>query len=177
MMNQRATFIWGEDKDLQFLDMPYQGKEISMLVLLPAKKDGLAGLESKLSSKFVDGLLVTGQWEDVLVTLPRFNLEFGAEISDLLPKMGMTDAFSSAADFSGMTGARDIFLSKVLHKAMVDVNEEGTEAAAVTVTTMPMAAAAPEFKTFCADHPFLFLIRDNKTGSILFLGRVVDPRG
>ena len=177
MMYQRARFNWGETGDLQFLEMPYLGNELSMLVLLPVNKDGLAGLESKLSPEFINGLIASGQSEEVFVYLPRFKLEFGAELSELLPKMGMTNAFSGAADFSGMTGQRDILLSKVLHKAMVDVNEEGTEAAAVTVVTMPPAASAPKISIFRADHPFLFLFRDNKTGSILFLGRVLDPRG
>jgi len=177
MMYQKEGFSWGETSGLQFLEIPYVGEELSMLILLPVKKDGLASLESRLSPQFIKGLAAYERQEEVEVFLPRFKLEFGTELSDVLPKMGMTNAFSGAADFSGMTGARDIFLSKVLHKAMVDVNEEGTEAVAVTFAPAPAPVEAPKVNIFRADHPFLFLIRDNKTGSILFLGRVVDPRG
>jgi serpin B len=91
--------------------------------------------------------------------------------------MGMTDAFSSAADFSGMTGGRDLFISAVIHQAYVDVNEEGTEAAAATGVTMKLTSMAPgKVPVFRADHPFLFLIRDTHSGSILFLGRTMNPK-
>ena len=114
------------------------------------------------------------------VSLPRFKTTKQLQLSDMLKAMGMPAAFDpAAADFSGMTGNRDLFISAVIHKAFVDVNEEGTEAAAATaVTMMPMAAPVREHKeppVFRADHPFVFLIKDNRTDSILFLGRITDP--
>jgi serpin B len=175
MMFQKSDFVWGGDEGLQFVELPYVGEELSMLVLLPEDKDGLAGLEAKLSPEFLEQLLASGHKGKVQVYLPRFKLEFGAELSDVLQKMGMTDAFGNA-DFSGMTGAGGLSISQVIHKAMVDVNEEGTEAAAVTVVLMGKTAVELPI-IFRADHPFLFLIRDHKTNSILFMGRVENPKG
>ena len=97
------------------------------------------------------------------------------ELAQVLGAMGMPDAFSSKADFSGMTGNKDLFISAVVHKAYVDVNEEGTEAAAATGVAMKLTSVAPPPPVFRADHPFVFLIRDNHTGSILFLGRTANP--
>ncbi len=110
------------------------------------------------------------------MSLPRFELTAQFSLARTLAEMGMGDAFSLAADFSGMDGARDLFISAVVHKAFVDVNEEGTEATAATGTVMKMLAVMPQPTTvFRADHPFIFLIRDNHSGSILFLARVIDP--
>jgi serpin B len=109
------------------------------------------------------------------VLLPRFKLSGEFDLGETLKAMGMVDAFG-AADFSGMTGQRDLFISAVVHKAFVDVNEEGTEAAAATgIVVADTAVAHHPPAVFRADHPFLFLIRENSTGSVLFLGRVVDP--
>jgi serpin B len=118
-----------------------------------------------------------GPEPEELVTLPRFTMTQQFELGDTLSAMGMPDAFSGAANFSGMTGKRDFFISAAIHKAFVDVNETGTEAAAATSIEMRATAMRyePPSIVFKADHPFLFLIRDTRTGSILFLGRVVDP--
>jgi serpin B len=113
---------------------------------------------------------------EVRVTLPRFKTtaEFG--LKDTLVAMGMADAFDAGkADFSGMDGKKDLFISAVVHKAFVDVNEEGTEAAAATGVVMSLTAMPEPPPEFRADHPFLFLIRDTKTGAILFFGRILDP--
>jgi serpin B len=110
--------------------------------------------------------------------LPKFKTTSQFEMSRTLKAMGMKSAFTGAADFSGMTGDRDLFISAVIHKAFVDVNEEGTEAAAATGVIMARSAAPikkkkpPEFR---ADHPFVFLIRDNRNGGIMFLGRITNP--
>jgi serpin B len=97
-------------------------------------------------------------------------------LASVLRSMGMTDAFSRSADFSGMSGRRDLYISAVIHQAYVDVNEEGTEAAAATAVTMKLLSAIPApTPVFKADHPFVFVIRDNNSGSILFIGRVMNP--
>jgi len=112
----------------------------------------------------------------VIVSVPKFRMTSQFSLADVLKSMGMKDAFSGKADFSGMTGVRDLYISAVIHKAFVDVNEEGTEAAAATAVVMRIIAIGPkEIPVFRADHPFLFLIRDNKAGSILFIGRAMNP--
>ena len=117
----------------------------------------------------------------ILVYLPKFKLESQYSLKDVLSSMGMPTAFSGAADFSGMDGGQDLYISDVYHKAYIEVNEEGTEAAAATGVVMNWAAVAPGSEepvpVFRADHPFLFLIQDNDTGTILFAGRIVNPGG
>ena len=149
-----------------------------MIIFLPQEKQGLAGLENTLTDETIRQWLVrlsdTAESE-VMIRLPKFKMTCAFELSKILGAMGMPSAFSDlSADFSGMTGARDLFISRVIHQAFVDVNEEGTEAAAATVVAVELTAVSEPW-VFQADHPFLFLIRDNPTGSILFLGRVVDP--
>lgn len=172
LMRQKARFGYQATKDLQVLELPYVGEDLSMLVLLPQERDGLPSLEAALT---VENLaLWTQDLEPVTVQvwLPRFKLSGEFDLGETLEAMGMVDAFH-AADFSGMTGQRDLFISAVVHKAFVDVNEEGTEAAAATAVVMGRGISPSPI--FCADHPFLFLIRENSSGSVLFLGRVVDP--
>jgi serpin B len=173
MMQQKARFGYRETDDLQVLELPYVGADLSMLVLLPRERAGLPALEAALTvdilTLWTQGLHAT----EVQVLLPRFKLSGEFDLGETLKAMGMVDAFG-AADFSGMTGQRDLFISEVVHKAFVDVNEEGTEAAAATAVLMARSIPPPT-PVFRADHPFLFLIRENSTGSVLFLGRVVDP--
>ncbi|HVT96589.1 MAG TPA: serpin family protein, partial [Acidobacteriaceae bacterium] len=119
--------------------------------------------------------------DKVILTFPRFTMTQQFELSGTLSAMGMPQAFTPAADFSGMTGRPDFSISAAIHKAFIDVNEQGTEAAAATstvmvATAMHMARPEPPPIVFNADHPFLFMIRETKTGAILFLGRVDDPR-
>ena len=146
-----------------------------MVFLLPKKVDGLAGVEKSLNKQNLDRWLGQLRQQPVQVSLPRFRLDAKFYLGKTLQAMGMTDAFSGTkADFSGMTGRRDLFISKVIHQAYVDVNEEGTEAAAATAVVLSKGPRPP---AFVADHPFLFLIRDRQTGSILFIGRVANPKG
>jgi serpin B len=118
--------------------------------------------------------------ENVRVSLPKFKLEFTAELSEALESLGMKSAFSTEANFSGINRKNPACISKVFHKTFIDVGEEGTEAAAATAVIMPPAAAPhpeiPKEQIFNADHPFLYLIRHDASGCILFIGRVTDPR-
>jgi serpin B len=179
MMTLEDHFNYGETADWQWLEMPYATaggvRPLSMMVLLPKTPDGLPKLEHALPN--VDELLAHGRDEKVRVFLPRFKTTRQLELSGLLRALGLADAFSSAADFSGMDGQRDLFISAIIHKAFVEVNEEGTEAAAATGTVMlGHAVMKPRpVPVFRADHPFIFLIKDGQTGSILFLGRITDP--
>lgn len=177
MMNQKATFGYAETDTLQVLEMPYVGQELSMVILLPKEPAGIGELEKALTAQNVSKLLSTVHRQEVIVTVPKFKMTQKFDLGAVLQSMGMTDAFSSQADFSGMTGRRDLFISAVVHQAYVDVNEEGTEAAAATGVTMKLTSMAPgEVPIFRADHPFIFLIRDANSGGILFLGRTMNPK-
>jgi len=177
MMNQQTRFGYAEADTLQVLEMPYKGEELSMVILLPKKTDGITELEQKLMPENFSKWLGTIRRRQVTVSVPKFKMTSKFDLRGALYVMGMTDAFTRNADFSGMTDNRDLFLSAVVHQAYVDVNEEGTEAAAATGGVMRVTSIGPdETPVFRADHPFLFLIRDTKTGSLLFLGRVMNPQ-
>ena len=147
-----------------------------MLVLLPKQVDGLAEIEKALTVKKLKewtGRLRPGK---VSVFLPKFTMTCKFELKKVLTAMGMPHAFSPmSADFSGMNGKKDLFISAVIHKAFVDVNEEGTEAAAATATVIGITSLPQPSPVFRADRPFVFLLRDNRSGSILFIGRVANP--
>ncbi|MGB6363737.1 MAG: serpin family protein [Thermoanaerobaculia bacterium] len=168
--------------DFQLLELPYVGDDLSMIVVLPSARDGLAAIEAQLSNERLTGWIRGLAQREVTVYLPRFEMNTGFSMKDTLSEMGMPSAFTSpqegdpdSADFSRMTGARDLFIDGVFHKAFVKVNEEGTEAAAAAGVTIGLTSMPPEPEIFRADHPFLFLVRDRVTGSILFIGRLVDP--
>ena len=177
MMNKAKKFRYAETEEVQVLELPYAGNDLSMVVLLPRKVDGLAGLEKGLDAARYAGWTKGLRMREVQLALPKFKMtsEFG--LNGTLGALGMKDAFTPKADFSGMDGKKDLYISAVVHKAFVDVNEEGTEAAAATGVAVNMKSVQlpQEPVVFRADHPFLFVIRDNRTGSILFLGRVADP--
>ena len=176
MMNQTAEFNYMETEDFQGLELPYVDDELSMIILLPRKVDGLSSLEEMLSLEKFSGWLGKLGKRKVIVSVPKFRMTSRFGLAGVLRSMGMTDAFSEKANFSGMNSKRDLFISAVVHKAYVDVNEEGTEAAAATGVVMGLTSVRPErIPVFRADHPFLFLIRDNKSGSILFIGRAMNP--
>jgi len=181
MMHRRGKFRYGAIEDLQILELPYGDRSLSMVALLPQKIDGLADLESKLTYGNLQRWLESIKHEnEVKVYLPKFKTTSRFRLADTLKALGMGLAFNAnEADFSGMTGDKDLFISEVIHQAFVDVNEEGTEAAAATGVIMaPTAAPLQEPKeppVFRADHPFTFMIRDNHSGTIVFLGRVTNP--
>jgi len=182
-MTQTASFRYADlgDADLQLLEMPYESDQLSMVVLLPRKIDRLAELEAVIDNAHFNEWLDGATKQTVEVYFPRFTFTDADDLAAVFSDLGMTSAFSTgAADFSGMDGTTELYIGRVLHKSFVDVAEEGTEAAAATAITLGMSAMpVGERKpppVFRADHPFLFLIRDNVTGAILFIGRVADPR-
>ncbi|MBI3468343.1 MAG: serpin family protein [Planctomycetes bacterium] len=178
MMNQTEIFHYAETDQLQVLELPYKGHEVVMLILLPKQVDGLADVEQQLTADNVRRWTLGLRDHDVRVFLPRFALTAAVQLTDLLISMGMPLAFSDQADFSGMSTSHELMITDVVHQALVDVNEEGTEAAAATwAAAAETSAAVSEPTIFRADHPFVFLIRDQRTGAILFLGRLIDPRG
>jgi serpin B len=177
MMNQTARFRYLDEETFQALELPYRGRAVSMVILLPKAVEGLARIEAVCTEPKLTAWLAKLSSQRVQVSLPRFRLTEQIELKSALSAMGMPLAFDvGAADFSGMTGTRDVAISAVVHKAFVDVDETGTEAAAATGVVMARTAAIANIPVvFRADHPFLFLIRENHSGSILFLGRLKQP--
>jgi serpin B len=178
MMYQENRFNYYENDDLQLLEMPYKGDKVSMVIILP-KAGKFETVENIMDEKKLQEWTKSATKMEVKAYIPRFKFTQRFDLSEDLSKMGMKDAFSAGvADFSGINGKKnDLYISKVIHKAFIDVNEEGTEAAAATAVVMS-TKAAPIIKKpviFKADRPFIFLVRDKEAGSILFMGRVMDP--
>jgi serpin B len=175
MMKQTEWFGYTEGKGYQAVELQYDGGELSMVILLPQAGD-FEAFEEGLQAQQVDTIINDLQSTGVTLTMPRFELDSEFSLKDTLEDMGIRDAFSLGdADFSGMTGNRDLFISAVIHKAFVSVDEAGTEAAAATAVVIKMSAAPGLPVEVTIDHPFIFLIRDIETGAILFVGRVLNP--
>ena len=174
MMHQTKSLAYAEGEGYQAAELPYDGEELSMVILLPAKGD-LEAFESALDASQVEAILKNLSYSQVALSLPKFEFESEFSLAETLAALGMPDAFTSDADFSGMTGNRELSITDVLHKAFVSVDEAGTEAAAATAVVIGVTSAPAEPIPFTVDRPFLFLIRDLQTGTILFIGRVVDP--
>ncbi|XP_059544415.1 leukocyte elastase inhibitor-like [Myotis daubentonii] len=182
MMYQKSKFPFGyiEDLKCRVLELPYQGRDLSMVILLPDdiedEATGLKKIEEQLTLEKLH------EWTkpenlsyiEVNVHLPKFKLEESYNLNSHLASLGIEDLFSSKADLSGMSRARDLFISKIVHKSFVEVNEEGTEAAAATAGIANFCMLMPE-ENFVADHPFIFFIRHNPSTNILFLGRLSSP--
>ncbi|MBM4072617.1 MAG: serpin family protein [Planctomycetes bacterium] len=176
MMQQTGDFPYFESEDMQLVQLPYEGKDVSMIVVLPRKVDGLPALEKQLTSARVAGWIGKLAPREVNLALPRFKMTAEFSLKKVLSDLGIPSAFiPGKADLTGMNGTgQRLFISAVVHKAFVDVNEEGTEAAAATAVVAKTTSARLTH-VFKADHPFVFLIRDNRSGSVLFMGRVANP--
>jgi serpin B len=169
----RTNYFQGEG--FEALELPYEQHDLSMVVLLP-QAGGLAEFEKKLTAANLSAWQRKLTDHQVDTALPKFKVTAEIMLKPVLQKLGMALAFDrERADFSGMATRERLFISQVIHKAFVDVNEAGTEAAASTAVVMERLSAPPP-ATFRADRPFVYLLRDNRTGAILFLGRVTDPR-
>lgn len=175
MMHQKEDLRYGRSGAVGVLEIPYKSRELSMVILLPDKKEGLPELQRTLTSKRLEQMCAGLSRREVNLSLPRFKSTSAFVLNKVLTKMGMKDAFTGDADFSGMNGKKTLFISAAIHKAFVAVDEEGTEAAAATAIVMSDEACEPETVEFRVDHPFMFLIRDTQSGSILFMGRICRP--
>lgn len=177
LMSMACALRFAQSEELQVLELPYGDSGLSMVVLLPREVDGLTALESRLNSEnFAKWLALLEEHEEVHVHLPKFTFQTQHGLRDVLSALGMPRAFGDQAQFSGLSTEKELKLYDAMQSAFVDVNEEGTEAAAVfggIGGDVPGPVPQPVF--FRADHPFLFAIRDGRTGAILFLGRVTDP--
>lgn len=175
MMSISDDFNYTETEDLQVLEMLYDGEDLSMLILLP-KENNIETLEEQLSLANIEQWKRSLAEKEVEVFIPKFTFTTKYSLNNNLAEMGMPSAFSPGeADLSGIDGARRLFIQQVIHQAFVDVNEEGTEAAAATGIIMAPTAISPAKTVFRADHPFIFLIQDRASGNILFMGRVANP--
>jgi serpin B len=179
MMNQTDFFDYGETEQLHLLRLPYSDR-LSMLIVLPKEGNRIEDIETVLSPKYLNRWNDWMHWTQVEVQLPRFKLEQSCSMTDVLQQLGLSDTFDPEfANFSGMTEPRDLWIGQVIHKAIIEVNEEGSEAAAATAPFMLGGGAgvpAPNPR-FTADRPFLFLIQENTTGTVLFMGKLANPIG
>ena len=176
MMTETSKDFYGYARGdgYQAVDLPYSGGELSMTVLLP-DEGRLEELEGSLDSEMLDWIIDDIEIDYITLTMPLFEFESEFDLGNTLAGMGMPDAFGAGADFSGMTGSRDLWIRAVVHKAFVSVDEKGTEAAAATGVVVPDSDVGKEPIAVTVDRPFVFLIRDTGTGAVLFLGRVLNP--
>jgi len=171
---QDASFRYLKEDGYQAVELPYIGSQVSMLVLVP-DQGRFEEFEDQFSIEELNRTLDGLSYSPIELTFPRFEFETEISLASTLSAMGMPTALSEAADFSGMTGAKDLFISDVFHKAFVSVDEEGTEAAAATAVVMSLTSMPESPMELTVDRPFLFLIREHETGTVLFMGRVVSP--
>jgi serpin B len=174
MMRQTRSFGYAEGDGYQAVELLYDGSELSMVIFLP-REGSFEAFEQALDSEQANAIINAVGHREVALTMPRFEFDSAFDLNPALEAMGMPIAFSGDADFSGMTGGKDLYIDGVMQKAFVSVAETGTEAAAVSIVSMAPTSMPEPPVEFNANRPFIFLIRDIETGTILFLGRVLDP--
>ncbi len=175
MMHQTEHFGYTAGEGYQAVELPYDGRELSMVILLP-DSDEFAAFERDLDRETLVTILSALRSQRVNLAMPRFEFSSKFSLTDALSELGMPVAFTEEADFSGMNGRRELMITDVLHQAFVSVDEEGTEAAAATAVVVGLTSAMPEEPVeMTVDRPFIFLIRDIETGALLFVGRTLNP--
>lgn len=174
MMHKTERFNYYSGDGLQAVELPYDGRELSMLIILP-DAGNLANVENRLDAAQVNNIVKGLGGRQIALSMPSYKVESSFGLKDTLVRMGMPLAFNPGADFSGMTGRIDLYISDVIHKAFIATDESGTEAAAATAVIMKATAMPAQPLELKIDRPFIFLIRDIKTGTVLFLGRISNP--
>jgi serpin B len=177
-MHQQEPFRHLDSPGFQAIELPYRGEELAMVVFLPKARDGLPAFERELDPAQLErwiGQLRAAEPEPVDLALPKIRLETRYQLARTLQEMGMPLAFGQGADFSGIDGRRGLFIAKAIHQTFLQVDEKGTEAAAATALVMNESGPRPARIRFLADRPFFFLIRDNRSGAVLFMGRIEEP--
>jgi serpin B len=176
MMGQHMYIPYASGDGYQTIELVYAGNSAAMTIIVP-DQGRFAEFESALTLEMLNNIIGSMDQNSVALRMPKFTFESSFSLTDMLSSMGMPAAFDSdAADFSGMTGRKDLFISDVIHKAFVAVDEEGTEAAAATAVMMEATSAIMSDIRLVIDRPFIFLIRDLQTGQVLFIGRVLNPQ-
>jgi len=158
----------------QAIELPYKGEDVSMLIIIPSEGN-FSTIESSLSPVLINDIISNMNEGLVRLSLPKFSFKYSSSLVDILKELGMTDAFDNKADLSGINGQRTLVITDILHKAFIAVDEKGTEAAAATAVIIGETAIHDPDIIVSVDRPFILLIRDKNTGTILFLGRVINP--
>jgi len=173
MMSLTGAFRTGKIKsiDAKFVELPYKGKQLSMVIILPNEVDGLEKLEASLSGRTMDKMEKKASWKEICVKIPKFSIETETNLVDTLSELGINDLFSGRADLSGVSSLPGLFVSKIGQKCFIEIDEKGTEAAAAT--SGEVASSIPQ--SFKVDHPAIFILKDNVTKLILFMGRLTNP--
>ncbi len=175
-MNKESSFKYYEDNLAQVIEIPYSGKDFSMVLMLPNENTPLTDFEARLDTDMYNDYINNLVEQEVQLLLPKFKMRFHTNLEEILSSMGMPLAFSDRADFSRMTDEHDLKIDRVIHQAFIEVDEEGTEAAAATAVTIIRKTAIEDDKIiFRADRPFKFFIKENESNTILFMGRVINP--
>jgi len=175
LMFKEENFKFSFSEDIQgtmYAEVPYKGNELSMGMMLPSQVGELGTLQEKINVDVFEKMVSTTHSEKLMLLMPKFKIETEASLKEMLKSLGISEAFGSGANFSNIADCEDLYLSEVVHKAFVDVNEEGTEAAAATAALIALMCMPMEFR---ATHPFIFFIKENLTGAILFMGHVMNP--
>jgi serpin B len=177
MMNIKSKFDYYEDDTVQIIDLPYGDGLFNMTVFLPQFSQNLNDFIQSLDQDNLQDYLNALAADSVILDLPKFKIEYKIILNNILQKMGMPQAFNqNLADFSRINPIVKTFISKVLHKTFVQVDEEGTEAAAVTVVEMTVGSVEePKINYMRVDHPFFFIIRERETNTLLFMGKITEP--
>jgi serpin B len=176
MMHGSEMLGYTDGEGFQAVSIPYKDGALSMVIVLPKKVDGLEAVEKWMTAARLQEVVQNMKRQRVDLTLPKFKLLERYALGQVLEEMGMKKSFRTEADFSGICSEKPFFIARVIHQAMVSVDEKGTEAAAATAAVEGgTGAPPPRAIAIKVDHPFLFLIRENKTGAVLFLGRLVNP--
>ncbi len=172
-MSQTKTFRYAEGENFQAIELPYDGDELSMILLLPDAGQ-FETYADNVDYQFIQSLVSQLKMENVHIAMPKFEYQYEVDIKEILMDMGMSSAFTEEADFSGMTGTKELHIDEIKHKACITVDETGTEAAAVSAAIIQVTEKIIQ-KTIILDHPFIFIIRDVETGTIMFTGQVLHP--
>ncbi len=176
MMHKDAKFEYFKGNDFQAVELPYKGDKLSMMIILPTDRDGIKNLEKEFTLKNLNTWRNNLRKEKIKLSIPKFTINTRYYMKEYFKKLGMKLAFTTGADLSGMEPKKELYIYKIIHQAFIDVNEEGTEAAAATAVVVNLKSIPKPIPIFKADHPFIFLIIYKPNNSILFLGEVVNPK-
>ncbi|MEE6501204.1 hypothetical protein FKM82_004102 [Ascaphus truei] len=172
-LTTKLGYFTGKNVSYQVLELPYKGETLSLILTLPSENVEIEEVEKIITAPLIKGWLTDMEEEVVELSLPRFKIEHKVDLKRSLLNLNVTDIFNQNCDLSGITDSSNLYISKVVQKVSVEINEEGSEAAAST--GMQVAAMSLSHRRFAADRPFLFFIRHNQSGSILFMGKVTNP--
>lgn len=175
-MNTQVNSWYYQDKYAEIIDIPYSDKRYSLMIILPKKYRRMKCVEKKLCYNYYINYTKQKQKKKINLSIPKFEIESDFDLNETLIKMGIKDAFNSTADFSGISESEKLYISKVLHKAKISIDEKGTEAAAATAVVMRKTSILAETVDFKANRPFIYILRNNQTNSIYFMGKVVNPK-